>query len=214
MPAPPSQDLLRSERLALVADLDRLPDEQWRQPSLCAGWRVVDVAAHLAWTPVLGPTAGAAAMARHRFSMNAMIAGLAVEWSSRGREAILAQLRTNAATGARPIGMPLVAALSDAVVHGIDVRRPLGLATSVPPDALGPVADFAMATPWPLHAVIGGSARRRVAGVRLVVPGVWEHGSGPEVTLSAEAALRLVYGRPVGSDEVSGAGVGVLRGRL
>ena len=105
-------------------------------PSLCSGWRVIDVAAHLAWAPALGPVAGAAAMARHGFSMNRMIAGSAVAWSARGRDAILEQLERNLATGARPIGMPEVAALADAVVHAIDVRRPLGLPHPVPTAAV------------------------------------------------------------------------------
>jgi hypothetical protein len=111
--------------------------------------------------------------------------------------------------------MPEVAALADAVVHAIDVRRPLGLAHPVPAAAVGPVAEFALATRWPLDVVIGGSTRRRVAGVRLVVPEAgWGHGAGPEVTLSAEAAMRLAYGRPVAADELSGDGAPLLRSRL
>ena len=209
------RELVDDERRALIDTLGSLTDEQWQVPSLCSGWRVVDVAAHLAWAPVLGPVAGAVAMARHGFSMNRMIAGSAVAWSARGRGAILEQLERNRATGARPIGMPEVAALADAVVHAIDVRRPLGLAHPVPPAAVAQVAGFALATPWPLNAVIGGSTRRRVTGVRLVVPEAgWDHGDGPEVTLSSEAAIRLTYGRPVAPDELSGEGAPVLRERL
>ena len=207
--------VLRSERDALVTTLEQLSDEQWQAPSLCGGWRVVDVAAHLAWAPVLGPGAGLVAMARNRFSVNRMIARTAVAWSARGHGAILDQLRANAASGAKPIGMPQVAALADAVVHGVDVRRPLGLPHEVPTSALGPVADFALATPRPLDAVIGGSPRRRVRGLRIVVPGTdWSHGSGPEVSLPPEAALRLLYGRPVTPHEVSGPGAATLLARL
>jgi len=39
--------LVHAERHALVDDLSRLTDEQWRTPSLCEGWTVHDVAAHL-----------------------------------------------------------------------------------------------------------------------------------------------------------------------
>lgn len=212
---PELTDVLRSEREALVATLEGLSDTQWQAPSLCAGWRVVDVAAHLAWAPVLGPGSGVVAMARNGFSVNRMIARTAVDWSARGRAAVLDQLRANAAAGAKPIGMPQVAALADALVHAIDVRRPLGLSHPVPPSGVGPVADFALATPWPLTAVIGGSTRRRVRGLRLVVPEAdWSHGSGPEVSLPPEAALRLLYGRPVPPDEVSGPGAPALLARL
>lgn len=207
--------LTRSQREGFVDTLEGLSPDQWLIPSLCSEWRVVDVAAHLAWAPVLGPAAGAVAMVRHGFSMNRMIARSAVEWSARGREAILDQLRDNARTGARPIGMPPVAALADAVVHGLDVRRPLGLPGQVPSESLAPLADFALGTPWPLTAVVGGSARRRVANVRLVAADTdWAHGEGPEVRGSAEELLLLLYGRHVPRGAIVGDGVPLLASRL
>lgn len=207
--------LTRTHREGFIDTLESLGPDVWAAPSLCAGWRVVDVAAHLAWAPVLGAGAGAVAMVRHRFSMNRMIARSAVDWSSRGREAILDQLRDNARTGARPVGMPPVAALADAVVHGLDVRRPLGLPGQVPPTSLAPLAGFTLGTPWPMNAVVGGSARRRVAGVRLVATDVaWSHGDGPEVRGSAEALLLLLYGRRPEPGELTGPGADTLAARL
>ena len=132
--------------------------------------------------------------------MNRMIAGSAVAWSARGRHAILQQLRDNARTGARPIGMPPVAALADAVVHGLDVRRPLGLPGQVPSESVDPVADFSLGTPWPMNVVVGGSARRRVSGVRLVATDLdWTHGVGPEVRrLRRGTAASPLRSRPEG----------------
>ena len=208
-------DLTRTHREGFISTLEGLTDSQWFAPSSCARWRVIDVAAHLAWAPVMGVGAGAVAMARHGFSMNRMIAGCAIAWADRGRDAILEQLRSNARTGARPTGMPPVAALADAVVHGLDVRRPLGLPGQVPASALGPLADFALATPWPMNVVVGGSARRRVAGVRLVATDTdWTHGSGPEVRASTEDLLLVLYGRTPRLADLSGAGVPVLAPRL
>lgn len=204
-------DLVRRQRLGLIDTLTTLTHDEWLTPSLCDQWRVVDVAAHLAWAPVLGMGAGAFAMARHGFSMNRMIARSAIAWSARGREAILDQLRHNAHSGARPFAMPPVAALADAVVHGIDVRLPLGLPGQVPPTSLAPLADFTLSTPWPLNTVVGGSSRRRVAGVRLVATDVaWSHGEGPAVRGSAEALLMLLFGRRLGSVELSGPGAEVV----
>ncbi|CUR59275.1 conserved hypothetical protein [metagenome] len=57
-------DLMRSERDALITTLEGLSDEQWQSPSLCAEWRVVDVAAHLAWATVLGAAAAPELLAR------------------------------------------------------------------------------------------------------------------------------------------------------
>ncbi|WP_165821060.1 maleylpyruvate isomerase family mycothiol-dependent enzyme [Nocardioides gansuensis] len=193
---PAVADLVRAERLAFIDTLESLSAEQWLAPSLCDAWRVLDVAAHVAWAPVLRPLPATGRLVRNGFSMNRMIASSAVEWSRRGRRAILEQLRDNAESGARPVGMPVVAALADAVVHGLDVRRPLGIAHDPPEGALEPLARSALAIPWPMNTVIGGSARKRVAGITLVATDAeWRHGTGPEVRASTEAILLLLHGR-------------------
>jgi uncharacterized protein (TIGR03083 family) len=207
--------LTRNQREGFIDTLEDLPPEQWLAPSLCSEWRVIDVAAHLAWAPVLGASAGAAAMVRYGFSMNRMIARSAIAWSARGQAAILEQLRDNARSGACPVGMPPVAGLADAVVHGLDVRRALGLPGPVPPESLEPLSDFTLGTPWPMNVVVGGSARRRVAGLRLVATDTtWSHGKGPDVRGSAEALLLLLYGRSPRTDELTGEGAATILARL
>lgn len=208
-------DLTRSQREALIVTLEDLTTEQWQVPSLCGAWRVIDVAAHLAWAPVLGAGAAVIALVRHGFDTNRMIAQSAVRWSTRGSGTILQQLRDNARTGARPIGMPPVAALADAVVHGLDVRRPLGMLAQLPVEALAPLADFSLRTPWPMNAVVGGSARQRLVGLRLVATDTdWSHGAGPEVRGSAEAILLALYGRAPRSEELTGPGAADLLARF
>ena len=176
-------ELTREHREGFIETLEGLAPDQWLVPSLCSEWRVLDVAAHLAWAPVLGAGAGAVAMARHGFSMNRMIARSAVAWSARGRDAILQQLRDNARTGARPIGMPPVAALADAVVHGLDVRRPLGLPGRVPSEVTGPLGRL-----LPRHAVADerrGRRQRPTTGLRRTPGG---HGPGLDPRRRTRAA--------------------------
>src|SRR3954451_2817816 len=43
-----SWQVITEQRLGLASLLDGLSDAEWEQPSLCAGWRVRDVAAHVA----------------------------------------------------------------------------------------------------------------------------------------------------------------------
>lgn len=215
MTSPTLSDLVRGERRAFIATLHSLTPEQWHERSLCTGWRVVDVAAHLAWAPVLGPVAGTAGLLRNRLSVNRMIASSAIAWSDRGADAILDQLGSNLESGAKPIGMPTVAALADAVVHGLDVRRPLGLARPVPAEILDPIARFVLRTPWPLDTVVGGDAARRVAGVRLVADDAgWSHGEGPEVRASSETIALVLYGRSVDKQDLTGDGAEAVRARL
>lgn len=207
--------LTRTHRRDFIDTLGTLTEEQWQAPSLCDGWRVVDVAAHLAWAPVVGVVEGGWALARNGFSMNRMIARSAIGWSERGRDAILHQLEENLRTDAKPLGMPVVAALADAVVHGLDVRRPLGLSSAVPAEALGPLADFVVGTPWPMNAMVGGSAKQRLSGVRLVASDIdWSWGDGAEVRAPSAALALVLYGRATGAADLAGPGADLLRSRM
>ena len=46
-----SWQVITEQRLALAQLLEELSETEWEQPSLCAGWRVRDVAAHVAMAP-------------------------------------------------------------------------------------------------------------------------------------------------------------------
>jgi uncharacterized protein (TIGR03083 family) len=206
---------IRAERLAMIELLESLSPSEWATPSLCGEWTVREVAAHVASAPSMGPGPAAVGLARAGFRPNKFNADSAARWARRGQEAILAQLRENAETDAKPIGMPVTAALLDAVVHQLDVRRPLGRPRPVPPDAFAPAADFMAATRWPASVMVGGSVRRRIAGFRLVVDHAgWSWGTGPAVHGSAVAMMLMLTGRPVGEDELTGPGAVTLRARL
>ena len=199
---------IRAERLALIDLLETLRPDQWATPSLCDGWTVQDVAAHIAIAPSISPHRGFVALARSGFRVNRMIADLAVRYAGRGPGPIIEQLRENAAVGARPIGLPEVAALVDALVHGLDIRRPLGVTRTISRDAFVTAADWLVEQRWPMTIPVGGSrVQKTISGVRLVANDVgWSHGSGPEVHGTAETMLLLLTGRPIGATELTGPG--------
>ena len=206
---------IRTEREALIDLLVTLDDEQWTTPSLCEGWRVEDVAAHLAWTPVLAPVEMPVRLVRARFSINGYILQTARRWSERGRDAIVSQLRVNARRDAKLLGVPRVAALSDAIVHGYDIRRPLGFAREVPPPAYAVAATWHAELGPPLSWTFGGDVRSRIAGLRLVADDMsWTHGEGPEVHATGEAMLLMMTGRPVQRSELTGPGADDLWARI
>jgi uncharacterized protein (TIGR03083 family) len=210
-----TDELVRSERIALIDLLDTLTPEEWAVRSLCDAWTVQQVAAHLAWAPVEPLRRAVPELVRHRLRLNAMNADLAVRWSERGTAAILDQLRRNAADGARPVGVPDAAVIADAVIHGLDVRRPLGRSRQVPYAAFVTLAGFFLTLRWPMSASVGGSARKRVHGLRLVASDAdWSYGTGPEVRTSSEALLLVLSGRPVDAAELSGTGAVELSHRL
>jgi uncharacterized protein (TIGR03083 family) len=207
-------ELVRAERVAFLDLLETLTPQEWACPSLCGAWTVQEVAAHLAVAPIEPPWHTLALVARYR-SINRANAEAARAWARRGPEAIVAQLRGNAADGARPFGVSPALALADAVVHGLDVRRPLARHRAVPPEAFAWVADATLALRGPLTVVVGGSPRKRVRGVRLVADGIdWRYGEGPEMRGSPEALILLLNGRSVGRDEFSGPGAPAVLARL
>jgi uncharacterized protein (TIGR03083 family) len=207
--------VIRSERRALIDFLKTLTADDWATPSLCRGWTVQDVAAHVAWAPALSATAAMAEVLKSGLRPNKSNADSAVRWSRRGTAAILSQLRANVASDAKPPGVPRTAALVDAVVHSLDIRRPLGRSRTIPADAFGPAADFCAGTRWPASVMVGGSVRKRIGGLRLVADDQsWSWGDGPEVLGSREALLLVLTGRPVGSNELTGAGAATLYARL
>ena len=190
------KDLVRTERLAFIDLLTTLTEDQWRTPSLCSAWTVENVAAHLAWAPVAGPLEMGPAALRAGFRTNRLIADSAVRWTARGRPAILDQLRRNVESDAKPLGMPPVAALTDAVVHGLDVRVPLGLRRDVDPEAFRLIADWTVGSRWPMTIPVGGNPRKRLRGTRLVATDAdWAWGEGAEVREPADLILLRLLGR-------------------
>lgn len=208
-------DLIRSERLALIELLETLGPEEWVVPSLCAGWTVQDVAAHVAWSPSLGPLEAAAVALRAGFRMNRVNEDNVRRWSPRGPEAILEQLRVDVAHDLRSPGITETMALTDAVCHAVDIRRPLGRPRRLDAEAFPVVADCLARTRWPGTLVMGGNPRARVAGVRLVADDLdWTRGAGPVVRAPAEVLLRLLAGRRVALGELHGPGAATVNDRL
>jgi uncharacterized protein (TIGR03083 family) len=206
--------LIRSERLDLIDFLETLTPQEWATPSLCEAWTVQGVAAHLASACAVGVGELLAVSVRSGLRPNRVNIENARRWSARGTRAIIDQLRLNVEQGLRPMGTTEVMVLTDSVCHAIDIRHPLGRTGPVDPEAFAIVANTFVKLRWPLTMMIGGNARIATRGLRLVADDVgWSHGEGPEVHGKAEAWLRMLGGRRVGSDELTGPGAATLHAR-
>ena len=202
-------ELVRREREALVEDLAGLTDEQWELPSLCGGWTVHDVAAHLvdnARTTRLGIVA---AMVRARFDFDRQNdAGVAREKGATPAETLD---RLRAVVGRRTAPpAPLDSRLVEEVVHGEDVRRPLGVRRDYPTETV----ERALAHQLRTSVGLGGG-KQRAAGLRLVATDVdWSHGEGAEVSGPLVSLLMAVSGRGEVLDDLTGPGLTRLEGAL
>jgi hypothetical protein len=98
--------------------------------------------------------------------------------------------------------------LGEAIVHGEDIRRPLGIKREYPMDAVLAVLDFYKSS----NTIIG--TKSRIAGLTLKATDAdWTYGSGPLVEGPALSLVLAGTGRKSALDDLSGDGVETLRSR-
>ena len=192
--------LARAEREDLLDLLGTLTPEQWRAPSLCAGWSVHDVVAHVLSYEELGPRQLAARFARGSFRFGRVNAVGLREYADRSPAELTDLLRRHLTPTGLTAGLGGAIALTDGLIHHQDIRRPLGLPRAVPAERVRPALRTALFAPTLLGVV-------RVRDVRLVATDLdWTFGRGPEVRGTAEALLMAVAGRRGIAAELSGPG--------
>ena len=203
---------IAQERIAFAELVAGLDADQLAAPSLCGAWTVHDVSAHLILPMATSLPTMLGAMVRHRGSFDRANDTLSRQLASRRSGLEIAQtLRERATFRFTPPGHGPTAPLTDLLVHGQDVRRPLGIAREFSEHRLTTALDF-LASP---KSKLGFTDPKRTAGLRFVADDLdWSAGDGPEVTGPAEALMLVYTGRPAALADVSGEGAEILAGRL
>ncbi|WP_242888138.1 maleylpyruvate isomerase family mycothiol-dependent enzyme [Actinomadura litoris] len=197
--------MVHAERAALIDDLAGLADERWRTPSLCGEWTVHEVAAHLVDTALTTRLGFVVALARARFDFDRQNARGVERELGATPQVTLERLRRVAARTSTPPA-PLDTRLVEEVVHGEDIRRPLGLAREYPQEAVVRALRLQART----SASLGG-AKETASRVRLTATDAGVSiGEGPEVSGPALALLLVISGRRTALDELDGPGVAAL----
>ena len=195
------------ERKALLDDVAELTDADWSTPSLCTEWTVADVLAHLLSLAKMTPPRFATRFASARFDFDRFAARQVALESAGGPSATVAGLRAAEPRESSPPG-PKLTWLGENIVHGEDIRRPLGIRRAYPLSEVTRALAFYAGS----NAIIGG--RTRVAGLTLVATDItFAVGTGPTVQGPALALLLASTGRPCALDELSGPGLDELRRR-
>jgi uncharacterized protein (TIGR03083 family) len=189
--------------------LDALDDTQLATQSLCAGWDVKTVAAHLVsvfadgfwtfqWT------------ALRRASLARAIDELARRRAQASASEIAARLRRDADYALSPPLFGPLDPLADILVHGGDIRIPLGLPFSPDPRQAALALDF-LTRPLRFGFVPLG----RLRGIFLRASDIdqtW--GAGAEIRGPVGALMMSVCGRTALLDMLDGPGLPLLRARL
>jgi uncharacterized protein (TIGR03083 family) len=162
---------------------------------------VRDVAGHLIASTEQSPLVFFGRLAKAGFSFDRMVATDARRCGSGDPSSLAAEMRSGALRRNHPPG-PLTAMLGEAVVHGEDIRRPLGLSREIPEETLVAVADFYKGS----NLLIG--AKRRISGLGLkATDASWSNGDGPEVAGPLASLVVAMTGRREAYADLSGEGV-------
>ncbi|CRZ15688.1 maleylpyruvate isomerase family mycothiol-dependent enzyme [Mycolicibacterium neworleansense] len=203
---PPLMDLARDERADLAEFLATLTPEEWQTESLCSGWTVKDVVAHVISYEDLN-LAGLFKRFAKGLVVRANEVGVA-EYSTMSTDELLAFLNQHLRPRGLTAGFGGMIGLVDGTVHHQDIRRALGRPRAVPMQRLQRILPLVPGNPR-----LG--AGRRIRGLHLRATDIgWEHGTGPEVTGTGEALLLAMTGRRQAAAELTGPGAATLLGRL
>ncbi|MBQ1084468.1 maleylpyruvate isomerase family mycothiol-dependent enzyme [Nocardiopsis sp. B62] len=206
--------MLAVEHAALVADLRELTDEQWNQTSLCTEWNVHEVVAHLGSGMTIGQLGWIVSILRSGLRPAVHNRRQMARFARHEPAATLARFAALGTEGGEPVRLPSGDPspwLGELVVHGQDVRRPLGIEREPTPEAVAEVARYLASRDFAVNS------RTQVKGLHLRAtdsdfttndPGL------PVVEGPLLALVMLMAGRPAYLDQASGTGLPELRSRL
>ncbi|WP_105034052.1 maleylpyruvate isomerase family mycothiol-dependent enzyme [Cryobacterium aureum] len=199
--------LYTAERDRFVEDLAGLDDAAWQTPSLCQGWTVRDLCAHLLMPYELRFSRFIVGLAQARFNFDK----LADRWARTDRRTGAELTRCIATTSAAGFAVPgagKLAPLAHLTIHAGDVRRPLGLAGRIAPEAGGMVLNELTSGK---HSVSDELLR----GLRFEATDAdWARGEGPGVSGGVAALLSAFTRRRAAAEDLAGAGADEFRSRL
>jgi len=198
---------VHAERRALSADLRTLGQDQWTMESLCAGWSVRDVLAHMTAAALMTPPGFFAKLAAAGFSFSGVQEkGIAAQKGASPADT-LARFDAVQTSVKHPPG-PADTMLGETIIHSEDIRRALGISHAYPTQAVVRAADFFKGS----NLLIG--TKSRIAGLRLRATDTeWSHGDGPEVSGPILSLVMAMTGRKAPVDDLAGDGVAALRSR-
>ncbi|MBL7500797.1 maleylpyruvate isomerase family mycothiol-dependent enzyme [Frankia sp. CNm7] len=184
------QPLVARSYLALADVLDPLSDDRWDTPSLCAGWRVREVVAHLTMAARYSERAFLAELRACDFDFSRLSDLIAGRDARLPTAELVANLRREVMHRWTPPDGGHRGALSHVVIHGLDITVPLGVPRLAADEAMVVVLDSLGAEGGARHFGVD------LAGRRLEATDLdWSFGAGQPLRGPAEDLVLLLAGR-------------------
>lgn len=205
---------VKSVRSRFYQYLLTLQPEQWNEPSLCKGWRVRDVVAHVTILYQYSPRHFVSTLASSGLNVNRLLHKTAVDFGRLSTRQLLEQYKLTIDHQKIPYFVPPLNALADALVHEQDIRMALGDHNAIPDDLL--VLIFSH---WqPGHYNIGEritGIKKRTRGICFIADDIdMKYGDGLVVRGTAQDVLMAIAGRPLVLGRLRGEGHALLTSRL
>ena len=198
--------MIHAERARVADMLEGLTSAQWSSDTLCKGWNVQMVAAHMMNA---GEQTGPKFL--RGLLVNGMRFNVMMDRQTRSSAAlspreIIERIRARTTTTNKPPAAAM-AMLGEVVVHGNDIRQPLGIDDDTSKEAKLACLEMFKGSNFPVPA------KRAIAGLHLhATDADWSYGSGPDVNGPLVALLMAMATRPLATT-LSGDGVATLRSR-
>ena len=193
------QPLVAATYVSLADLLDVLPDAQWETPSLCEGWRVREVVAHVTMPARYDEDAFMAELSQDGFDFTRLSNRIASRDAGLPTGELVANLRDEALHLWTPPGGGYHGALNHVVIHALDVTVPLGEPRRSSNAAIRVVLDDL--TEGGGHANFGTDIR---GGSLRATDIDWSYGSGPALSGGAEDLVLHICGRTVPAGRLQG----------
>lgn len=186
----------------LAAVLEASPAEVWDHGSMCDGWRVREVVAHMTMPARYSAEAFTEELKACDYDFHRFSNTVAVRDGGLPSDRLLADLRSDQLHRWQPPGGGVEGALTHVVVHALDVTVPLGAPSAAPEAAIRQVLD--LLTSGGAHEHFGTD----IAGRRFEATDLdWSYGPSaapgePERAPAADILLRLT-GRRIPAGETT-----------
>jgi len=194
-------DVIAAHRRALADALDTFSCDQWRRPSLCAGWTAAHVLAHQTMPFRISEHDFMAGLQRSGGDFTRFSDEIAERDSNLPPSQLVAAMRGNAEMPWSPPGGGLAGALSHDVIHGLDITWPLGVKYVIADAAMVSVLDSLTSTGS--HSLFGFP----LDGITVSATDLdWSTGEGARLTGRSRDLVPLLAGRTVPHDLFDGDG--------